>query len=82
MNGVGAVPPRRVDDLVDAEIAFRRRRRPQMRGFIRHLHRQRRAIGVRINRDARNARLAQRAHDAHGDLSSIGDQNFSEHDAA
>ena len=80
MNRLGAVPPRRFYNLIDAEVAFGCRRWPQIGGFIRHEHCERRAIGIGIYRDACDASLAQRAHNAYGDLSSIGDQNFSKHD--
>ena len=82
MNRVHAMPLRRVNNFVDTQIAFRRRRPSQMRRLIRHLHRQRTPIRVRINRDASNASLAQSAHNAYRDLPPIRHQNFSKHDAS
>ena len=66
MDRVGAMPPRGVDDLVDAQIAFRRRRGPEVRGLIRHPDGQRSAVGIGVNGDAaipasRSARMMRTA---------------------
>jgi hypothetical protein len=67
------------DDLVDDEIGFRRRRRPDMHRIIRHLDMQRVLVGVGIDRDGRDTHAAGRLDHAAGDLAPIGDEDFLEH---
>ena len=81
MNGLGAVRLRRVENAVDAQIAFGRCGRPDVRGFVGHTHMERSAIGIRVDGDARDPHLAQRANDAHRNLAAIGDQDLAEHEA-
>ena len=79
MDRFGSMPPRGFEDLVDAQVALRRRRRPQVRGFIGQAHRQRGAVGVGIDRHAGDAQLPQAANQADGYLSAVGYQYFGEH---
>ncbi|MNV07893.1 hypothetical protein D3C71_983470 [compost metagenome] len=46
---------------------------------IGQLHMQRSGIVARMHRHAGNAQVAQRAHQAHGDLAAVGNQNFGKH---
>ena len=79
MDGLGAVLAGGVEDAVDAQVAFRGRRRADVFGFVRHADVQRGAVGIGVDRHAGDAHLAQRAHDPHGDLAAVGDQNLAEH---
>src|SRR5579885_3235824 len=82
MNRLSAMPFCGIDDLIDAQIALRGWRRAQMGRFIGHPHRQRGAVGVGVNGDARNSKLAQRADDSHRDLAAISHQNFTKHEGS
>ncbi len=79
MDGLGAVLLRRFENPIHAQIALRRRRRPDVLGFIGQANVQRAAVGIREDRDAANLHLAQRANDAHRDLATVGDQNPTKH---
>ena len=50
VDGLRAVLPRGVDDAVDAQVAFGRRRRPDALRLVRHAHVGTRAVGVRVHR--------------------------------
>jgi hypothetical protein len=71
---------RRVDDLVDTQVALRRGRWSYGKRFVGHPHVQRRAVDVRIHRHGADAHLAQSSDDADGDLASIGDEDFAHRD--
>src|ERR1051325_244747 len=79
MDGLRAVTPCGIEDAVDPQITFRRRAGTDAFGLIGHPHMQGRAVGIGIDRDARDSHLAQGANDADGDLAAVGDQNFAEH---
>src|SRR5262249_52893905 len=78
MDGVGARVLGDADDLFDVQIALGRGRRADRVGLVGHLDVERVAIDVGENSDGRDAELATRAHDAHGDLAAIGDQDLGE----
>ena len=74
MDRLGAGRLRRGDDLVADEIAFARRRRPDVHRLVRHAHVQRLRVGIRIDRDRANPEPPRSADDAAGDLAAIGDE--------
>ena len=67
------------NDLLADQIAFARRRRPDMHRFIGLPHMQRLGIGIRINRDRADTHLARGANDPAGDLAAIGDEERGNH---
>ena len=79
MNGIGPVALRGVEDAVDVEVAFGGRRGTDVRGLVGEAHMHGGPIGIRVDRDAADAEFLQRAIDAHGNLTPIGDQDFAEH---
>ena len=81
MDGFGAVFFGGVDDAIDAEIAFGRCRRPDVRGLVGAPYVERGAVGVGIDRDAGDVHLPQRADNADCDLAAIGDQDLAKHEA-
>ncbi len=81
MDSFGAVFFGRVDDAIDAEIAFGRCRRPDVRGLVGAPYVERSAVGVGIHRDAGDVHLPQRADDADCDLAAIGDEDLAKHEA-
>ena len=68
-----------VDDFLDDQIAFGRRRRADRDGVIRHLDMQRVPIGLGIDRDGLDPHPPRGLDDPAGDLAAIGDQNTLEH---
>ena len=64
------------ENLVDLEVAFARRRRPDVDRFVGVADVQAGAVSIRIHGDGRDAQFAAGADDAHGDLAAIGDQHF------
>jgi hypothetical protein len=79
MDGIHTMPSRGVQNAFNIEVAFARRRRPQMRGFIGFADMKRGAVGVGINGDRADTHLAKRANNTQRDLAAIGYQNFLEH---
>ena len=79
MDGLGAVSLGRGEDALDVEIAFRRRRWTDMSRFIGQRTCRRRAVGVGVHGDARDAEFAESPHQAHSDLAAIGDEYLVEH---
>ena len=69
----------RLDDGVDLQVALGRGRRADAHGLVGFAHMQRVGIGVGIDGDGGNPHAPGRAHDACGDFSAIGDEDFSEH---
>ena len=67
------------DDLADIEIGLGGLRRADRHGLIGHIHMQRVAVGVGIDRHGLDAQPLGRHHDSAGDLAPIGDENFFEH---
>ena len=79
MHRLGAGLAAGLDDLVDHQIAFGRRRRPDQHGLVGHLDMQRVAVGFGIDRDGLDPHAARGLDDPAGDLAAIGDQNSFEH---
>ena len=70
-----------VDDRSRIEVAVACRSRADANGRISHAHMNGVGVGVGINRHRRDAHLAACPHDAHRDLSAVGDQDPLEHAA-
>ena len=79
MNRLGPGLLAGVDDLFGDQIAFRRRRRPDMHCLIRHPHKWRARIGIGIDRHGGNPHPARSLDDPASDFAAIGDQDFLEH---
>ena len=75
MNGVGLRRGRGVEKCGDREIALRRRRRSDPDGLIGDLHVQRIGVGVGVDRDALDSRLAAGARDPDRDFAAVGDEH-------
>ena len=69
----------RRDNLVPDEIAFARRRRPDMHRFIRLPHMQRLGIRIGIDRDRADAHLPRRPNDPARNFAAIGDEERLDH---
>ena len=82
MDRLGAGLPRRRDDLLDPEIALGRGRRPDRDRLIGHADVQRVGVGLRVDRDRRDAEPPAGPDHAAGDLAAIGDQELVEHSQA
>ena len=67
------------DDVVDDQVALRRRRRPDRDGAVGHFHVQRVAVGVRIDGDRLDPQPASGLDDPTRDLAAIGNQYSFEH---
>ena len=63
----------------DIEVTLQRRGWPDAVRLVRHLHMQRRPVRLRIDGDHTNPHRPQRPRDPNGDLSSVGDEDFTEH---
>ena len=81
MHGLGAGLLAGCDDLVDDQIALRRRRRADQHRLVGHLDMERVAVGVGIDGDGRDAHAPGGLDDAAGDLAAIGNQDLLEHRA-
>ena len=79
VNRFRAAAARGVEDAVDAQVAFRGRRRADRICLVSIAHVQRFAVNIGVHRHGADVHLAARAHDAHGNLSTIGDEDFTEH---
>ena len=72
---------RRRDDRVAAQVALRRRRRPDPHRRVGHRHVLRLRVGVGIDRDRRHPEPVRRRDHPAGDLAAVGDQDAVEHRA-
>ena len=79
MHRLGAARLAGRDDLLDDQVALRRRRRPDQDRLIRHLDMERVTVGLGIDRDRGNPHPARGLDDAAGDLAAIGNQDLLEH---
>ena len=79
MHGLSAARLAGGDDVVDHQIALRRRRRPDRDRVIGHLDMERVAVGLGIDRDSLNSHPAGGLDDPAGDLTAIGNQDALEH---
>src|SRR3984893_1946348 len=82
MHGVTARAPRDVHQLIDAEIAFARRRSTDRVGFGGETNVKRGAVSDTINSGGWYAHLAAGSYDANGNFAAIGDEDFFEHSAS
>jgi hypothetical protein len=82
MNRLRPCTPRHVDQGGNVEIAPGGGRRTDWIGFVRHTHMQRLAIGLAVDRDAGQTKLAAGANYAQGDFSSISNQHLLERPAS
>ena len=69
------VVARGVDDRVDAQVALRRRRRPDADRAVRQPDVQRVGVGVAVDGDGLHPRVVTGADDPDGDLAAVGDQD-------
>ena len=79
MDGVATRAAGHVHQLIDAEVAFARRRRADSVGLVRKPDVQRFAVNFAEYRDRSNAQFTAGAEDPHGDFAAIGNQDFLEH---
>ena len=79
MNRVCLGLLRRVEDLVDNQIAFARRRRPDRICLIRHAHVKRAAVGFRIYGNRQDSHFAARPNNAHRNFTPVGNQDLVKH---
>jgi len=80
MDSVTASTASDVDYFVDAEVAFARCRGADGIGFVGKPNVERFAVDFTEYGDGADAKFAAGAQDAHGDLTTIGNQDFLEHE--
>jgi hypothetical protein len=78
VDGLGAGLLGGVDDLVDPQVALARGGRPDGERLVGHADVEGGAVGLGVHGDRADPHLAQRAHDADGDLAAVGYQDFAE----
>jgi hypothetical protein len=78
VDGVGAALGAGGEDLVDAQVALARRRRPDGHRVVGGEHVSRGTIGVAVHRDRLQAALAAGAHDPDRDLAAVGHEHTPE----
>jgi hypothetical protein len=76
VHGVGAAAGGDVEQLVDAQVRVRRGVAAERERLVGELGWQAVAIGVGVDGDAGQARVAARADDPDGDLAPVGDQDL------
>jgi hypothetical protein len=79
VDRLGAGVEAGLDDLVDQQVALRRRRRADVDGLVGQLHVQGVAVGVGVDGDTLDAHLARGLDDAAGDFAAIRNEDFIEH---
>ena len=79
MNALRAGAAGDLDQALDVEIAFARRRRPDRIGLVAGANMQRLGVGLGIDRDGAHPQPLRGAGDAYGDLAAIGDEDGGEH---
>ena len=79
VDGLGAALLDRAEDGVGVEVALGCGLAAEGVGLVGVADVQRITVEVGVDGDGGDAELAARAHDAHRDLSPVGDQDFSEH---
>ena len=78
MNRLGSRPAGRVDDAVAAQVALGRRAGPDAIRLVGRAHVRGPPVGVRIDGDAADSELAERAEDADRDLPAVRDEHLRE----
>jgi hypothetical protein len=73
MHRIGAAPGGRINESVDTKVAVARGIAAHPPRLVGHPHVEGRAIAVAVDGHRRNAHVAAGAHDAHGDLTAVGD---------
>src|SRR5579864_3200313 len=79
MDGVSAAAPGHIQNFLNVQVGFSRRRRANEVRLVGVAHVQRRPVHFRINRHRGNAQLAAGAHHPHRDFSPVSDQDLLEH---
>jgi hypothetical protein len=79
MKRVASRVSRHADDFFDYQIALPRGRRADWIGFVGDTDVQRSAVGVAKHRYGTRADVPACAHQAYGNLTAIGNQDFAEH---
>ena len=79
MHRLRAGPGRRVEQLVDDEVALGRGQPAERVRLVRVGHVERVAIGVGVDGDRSHTQLAQGAEDPEGDLAPVRNEDFAEH---
>ena len=79
MHGFRARLLRCRENLLDREIRLADRPFPEADSFICVLHMQAVLVGLRVDSDAPDPHFLQRALDAHGDGTAVGDEHFRKH---
>ncbi len=82
MDRLGAGLLRRLDDLLDAQIAFGRHRRADQESLVRLAHMRRIPIDLGINGDGPDLHLLQGPRDPDRDLAAVGNEHLLEHGGA
>lgn len=72
---------RQIDQLARVQVAGQRIGTNTV-GLVRTLDVQRLAVGIGIHRHRANAHFGTSPHDAYGDLTAVGYQNFLDHEPA
>ena len=79
MNSLGTGLADGIHHLVDHDVRLVCRRGADVDGFVCHLHMQRVAIGIRIDRDGFDTHLARSFDHTAGDFAPVGNQDLVEH---
>ena len=80
MDALRAGAAGNLDQTLDVEIAFARRRRPDRVGLVAGAHVKRRSVGLGIDRDGAHPQPLRGAGDAHRDLAAVRDEDGREHE--
>ena len=81
MNRLSASGASRVDDPVDDEIRLCRRRWADLHRLVGEQHECGGAVGIAVHGDCSHAEVAAPAEDPQRDLTTVGDEDFVEHQA-
>jgi hypothetical protein len=79
MDEVGAGAPGRVEQALDREVAFRRRRRTDAEGLVRHQDVRRHPVDLGVDGHRRDVHLPAGADDPDRDLAAVGDEQLHRH---
>src|SRR5919108_187390 len=79
VDGLGAARQSGLDDALDDQVAFDRRRRADQIGFVSHLDMQGVAICLGVYRDRTDPELSACPDHTDGDFAAVGDEDLAEH---